>query len=206
MMFARKLAPVALAVAVSACLFPSAAHADFALVSQDLTVNRQAQNVAFSLTFNQVPNFATVAADGTPGESFQVEFDGASASALPSDLTAVVRGDEIHLGGGLRVRSPSGDGGANSGGWGPVVGAVPFSLTGTTVAFDMSAKELGWTGGSWSANIYSLSAGALTAQQTATSIPTPPAFWGGLAGLGLLAAGSTWHAATRRRRAAAFGG
>ena len=195
-MFPRSLAGSAFAAVILATVAP-AARADFALVSQDLTVNRQADTVHFALAFNQAPNFYSVDADGRPANSFQVEFNG--ASALPNDLTAVVRGDEIHIANAVRVRSPFGDGGADAGGWGPVVGTVPFSLTGNTVAFTVPAADLGWTGGAWTASTFSLNYGDLTAQQTVSSVPTPPAFWGGLAGLGV-AAGVTAQRASARRR------
>ena len=199
-MFARTLAGSALAVALSAMFVP-AARADFALVSQDLTLNRQDDTASFSLTFNQAPDFTTVDADGRPANSFQVEFDGAvdPTTALPDDLTAVVRGDEIHVADAIRVRAPTGNGGADSGGWGPVVATVPFSLTGDTVTFAMPADDLGWTGGAWQANIFSLAYGSLTAQQTVSSIPTPPAFWGGLAGLTVVAGLSLRRSIVRRR-------
>ncbi len=194
-MVARSLAGSVLAAVVLSAVAP-AARADFALVSPDLTVNRQAGTVSFSLQFNQVPDFYTVDAYGRPADSFQVEFDG--NSALPNDLTAVVRGDEIHVADAVRVRSPQGNGGANSGGWGPIVGTVPFSLTGNTVAFTVPAADLGWTGGSWQANLFSLSYGDLTAQQTVNSVPTPPALWGGLAGLIVVAGVSARRAVARR--------
>ncbi len=76
-MFARSLAGSALAAVVLAVAAP-AARADFALVSQDLTINRQADTVSFSLTFNQAPDFYTADSYGRPADSFQVEFDGSA--------------------------------------------------------------------------------------------------------------------------------
>ena len=96
---------------------------------------------------------------------------------------------------------PAGNGGAGSGGWGPVVGQVPFTTAGKTVTFAIPADELGWTGGAWSASLYSLSNGELTAQQSVSSIPTPPALWAGLAGLAIVAAWQ-WRQAAGRRRVA----
>ncbi len=200
-MFARTLAGSALAVVFSAVAAP-VASADFALVSQDLTINRQADTVAFSLTFNQAPNFGYDAATGTPVDSFQVEFEG--AATMPGDLTAVVRGDEIHVSNAVRIRSATGNGGADSGGWGPIVGSVPFALTGDTIKFAVPTSELGWTGGGWSANVYSFAAGDLTAAQSASSIPTPPAFWAGLAGLAVVAGLSAHRAHVRRRTGRAY--
>lgn len=199
-MFGRILAGPVLAVAVLACVAP-AARADFTLVSQDLDLSRKDDAVRFTLTFNQAPDFTTVDAQGRPANSFQVEFDGAvdPSTQLPTDMTAIVRGDEIHVANGVRVRTPTGDGGPDSGGWGPVVGTVPFSLTGNTVSFSVPLEDLGWTGGDWSANIFSLNYGDLTAQQTVTSIPAPPAFWAGLAGLTVVAGLSVRRTMARRR-------
>jgi hypothetical protein len=204
-MLARILAGPALAVAILVTVAP-AARADFALVSQDLTLSKKDDVAQFSLTFNQAPDFTTVDSLGRPANSFQVEFDGAidPATALPTDLTAVVRGDEIHVADTVRIRAPTGDGGANSGGWGPIVGAVPFSLTGSTVSFTVPLEDLGWTGGEWQANVFSLSYGDLTAQQTVSSIPAPPAFWGGLAGLAVVAGLSVRRSMLQRRLAKAY--
>ncbi len=204
-MLARILAGPVVALALFVTVAPEA-RADFALVSQDLTLSTKDDVAHFALTFNQTPDFATLDSIGRPANSFQVEFDGAidPATALPTDLTAVVRGDEIHVADAVRVRSPVGDGGANSGGWGPVVGAVPFSLTGTTVSFDVPLQDLGYAGGEWQANIFSLSYGDLTAQQTVSSIPAPRAFWGGLAGLTVLAGLSVRRTMARRRAAAGY--
>ncbi len=199
-MFPRFLAGSVLAAVVLAVAPP--ARAEFALVSQDLTVSRQAAVVDFSLTFNQPPDFRTIDAAGIPVNSFQVEFNG--NAALPADMTAVVRGDEIHLANAVRVRSPVGDGGPDSGGWGPITGSVPFSLTGSTVSFAVPGADLGWTGGAWQASTYSLAYGDLTAQQSVSSVPAPPAFWGGLAGLGVVAGLSIRRTAVRRRTRAGY--
>ena len=195
-MVSRSLVASTLAALVLASIVP-AARGEFTLVSQDLTINHQVDSIHFALTFDQIPDFQTIDSDGRPADSFQVEFDG--NSAMPNDLTAVVRGDEIHLANAIRVRSPSGNGGAGSGGWGPVVGTVPYSLTGNTVAFTVPGATLGWTGGAWAASTFSLQNGSLTAQQTATSVPAPPAFWGGLAGLVVVGGLSVRRAVSRRR-------
>ena len=197
-MFVRTLACAAVALSLAGA---SVARGEFALVSQDLAMNRSTRSVDFSLTFNQPPDFYHAASDGTPANSFQVEFNGAvdPVTSLPEDLTAVVRGDEIHSAGAIRVRSPRGNGGAGSGGWGPVVGTVPFTSVGDTVTFAIPTDQLGWSGGAWSATTYSLSAGELTAQRSVSSVPAPRAVWAGSAGLAVVAAWQ-WQRATRRTR------
>ena len=82
-----------------------------------------------------------------------------------------------------------------------MVDAVPFSTAGHTVTFVIPTADLGWTGGAYAADVFSLSHGALTAQQTVTSVPAPPALWAGLAGLAAVAA-MQWRQAVRRRRRA----
>ena len=167
------------------------ARADFELVSSDLKLNKATGMVDFDLTFNQPPQFNKIDANGNPANSFQVNFDGnpvlGSSPANESNLTAVVRGDEIHVGNDVRVRTPNGNGGLDSGGWGPVTAAVPYTLASGKMTFEIPAKDLGLTGSVYSASVYSLSYGALTADQNVTMIPTPDAAIAGLVGLGLVA-------------------
>ncbi len=195
----RWLAAVATAAVVS--IAPAVARADFALVSQDLSINKQSDQATFTLTFNQQPNFYTTDAAGRPADSFQVEFDGTYDPALPSyyptALTAVVRGDEIHDGNTITVRSPTGVGGANSGGWGPVLTAVPFTKAGNSIIFTTPAADLGAVGSTYQYAVYSLEYGSMTAEHVVTSIPTPAGWASGLAGLAVVA-GVT---AVGRRRA-----
>jgi hypothetical protein len=180
--------------------------ADFELVSSDLTVNKSAGLIDFSLTFNQAPVFGNVGPGRVPAESFQVNFVGnpvlGSSPARDTDLTAVIRGDEIHIGNDVRVRQPTGNGGLDSGGWGPVTAAVPYNLSNNTVSFSIPATALGWTGGQYSASIYSLNYGTLTAAQTVQLIPTPSGAIGGGVGLCLVAVLVTVQKRRARRNAA----
>jgi hypothetical protein len=158
------------------------------LETQQVTLDSKTQTFDFSLTFNQLPDFTTVEPSGRPAESFQVNFDGnyvpGSGNAYNyNNLTGIVRGDEIHIAGNLPIRSATGNGGPNSGGWGPLVDTVPFSLVGDTVSFSVPGTALGWTGHDYQYSVFSLADGAATATQTGTMVPTPRAFFAGLAGL-----------------------
>lgn len=178
------------------------ARADFLLESQDFSMNQQTAN--FSLTFNQAPDFYTLDSLGRPADSFQIDFNGAySPNPGPqgnfvNNFTSVVRGDEIHVANNIRIRGTAGDGGPNSGGWGAIVGAVPFSLIGDTISFSVPTKDLGWTGHSVQFTTLSLADGAQTSSRTVTMVPTPRAFPAGVAGLFVMA-GATFI--IRRRSA-----
>jgi hypothetical protein len=170
-------------------------------VSQDLSIDRQDQTADFTLTFNQAPDFTALNSRGIPNESFQVEFAGDYAPTgpgFPRDLTAVVRGDEIHDADALRIRAAHGVGGSGSGGWGPVVDTVPFKLVGDTVSFSVPTRDLGWSGRDYQYNAFSLQYGKLTAQEVVTMVPTPTALQGGLVGL-LAVVGVTSYLRRRAR-------
>jgi hypothetical protein len=172
-----------------------AARADFTLVSQGLTIDEKDHLADFSLTFNQKPNFTYVDSDGRPTDSFQYSFDGNFNPAVDGPYgqpTAIIRGDEIHLDNTIVIRNPNGDGGPNSGGWGPVMASVPFKLIGDTVDFAVPTADLGITDHSYQYQVYSLSSGSLTADQTVSVIPLPSAFYSGLLGLGLAAGAGMW--------------
>jgi hypothetical protein len=184
--------------AVTLPILASTALADFQLESQSLSIDHQ--DADFSLTFNQTPDFTTLNALSQPVDSFQINFNGnynpAVKTSFINTVTGVVRGDEIHIANDLPIRSATGNGGPNSGGWGPAVDAVPYSLIGDTVSFSVPTKDLGWTGHSYQYMAFSLANGAVTSNQTVTMVPTPAAFPAGVVGL-LLMASATY--AIRRR-------
>jgi hypothetical protein len=179
-------------ISLSAIAFSALpARADFELVSSNLTLNQTTGMVDFNLTFNQPPQFDQLAPDGNPVNSFQIDFAGnpvlGSSPASQSNLTAVIRGDEIHIGNDVRARAVNGNGGIDSGGWGPVTAAVPYTLASQNMTFAIPAKDLGYTGGAYSASIYSLADGSLTSDQNVTLVPTPDAAVAGAVGLALVA-------------------
>jgi hypothetical protein len=183
-----KVPVVVCLVAIAFSVLP--ARADFELVSSNLQYSQATGLVDFNLTFNQPPQFNQIAPDGNPVTSFQIDFSGnpvlGSSPASESNLTAVIRGDEIHVGNDVRARLPSGNGGIDSGGWGPVTAAVPYTLAGPNMSFAIPAKDLGYTGGAYAASVFSLADGAETADQNVTLIPTPDAAVAGAVGLVLV--------------------
>ncbi len=180
----------AVAAALTVVAAAPAAKADFTLVSQNLTINRHDNIADFSLTFNQAPDFGNLDSLGRPNNSFQYNFDGdfQPESTNPThDWTAIIRGDEIHFGDGIRIRQADGDGGSNSGGWGPVITSVPMHLIGNNVSFSVPTADLGYTGGSYRYDVFSLHHGSQTGDQNVTVVPLPSAFYSGLLGLTLVA-------------------
>ena len=169
-------------------LFNSIARADFLLVSQNLALNSQTAN--FTLTFNQAPDFYTLDSQGRPADSFQVNFAGVYPTpglSFPKNLTAVIRGDEIHFANNLPIRATSGNGGPNAAGWGPVIDSVPFSQNGDSVAFSVPTADLGYGGHNAQYRVFSLQFGRQTSSETVTLVPTPTALESGLAGLVIVA-------------------
>lgn len=109
----------------------------------------------FELHFNRMPDFMKLDANGRPADSFQiyVAFDPATTDPVsPALADVIIRGDEIHLAGDLRVRDakPAASD-PNCGGWGAIRGSVPFHVKhlhdGTAkLLFDISFALLGITG------------------------------------------------------------
>jgi len=185
-------------VVVSAAV--TSARADFLLESQSVSIDNKTHLADFSLTFNQTPDFTTQDSLG-PANSFQIDFNGNydphSTTTFRNSLTGIVRGDEIHVACDIPIRTLNGNGGPNSGGYGPVVGSVPFNLIGDTVSFSVPTADLGYTGHSYQYDAISLANGRETASQMVTAVPTPAAFPSGVVGL-ILVAGATY--VIRRRQ------
>ena len=98
----------------------------FLIDTQSVRVNAKTEDVNFSITFNEAPNFFTVDPYGRPEDEFQYY--------TPN---SIIRGGEIHITGNtIRIRSRSGsDPDPASGGWGSVIATVPYNLTGHTLTF-----------------------------------------------------------------------
>jgi hypothetical protein len=174
--------------------FAAISRADFLLESQHLAYDASTGSANFSLTFNQAPDFNTLNSQGEPADAFQVNFAGIypTTTPFPRNLTAVIRGEEIHNGNGIPVRATTGDGGPQAGGWGPARDSVPFQLVGDTVDFSVPATDLGWDGHGGQYRVFSLQYGQQTASETVTLVPTPTALESGLAGLLIIAGVSAY--------------
>ena len=203
-MFSSRATFAALVAAVVSTVGLQSARADFSLASQSVSIDAAERQAHFTLTFDQKPNFSASDSLGRQADSFQVEFDGkfdgGNAPFTEDDDTAVVRGEEIHLADALRVRSPVGNGGSGSGGWGPILTTVPFTVTGDTVAFSVPTADLGWSGGDYRYTVSSYSYGTETASaEGGRFVPLPPAV--AMGGVGLV--GAAIASAVMRRRARA---
>src|SRR6185503_10655273 len=98
-----------------------------------------------TVRFNHAPDFSP-GANGQH-EAFQFEIDSKTDKFENDisfdDITTVVRGAEIEGGDVLPIRTRDGDGGADSGGWGPVRDSVPFQVSGKNLTFTASFDSLG---------------------------------------------------------------
>ena len=182
-------------VAAAACVFASTAGiasiasadpVDFHIVSHSVSVDRAKNTATFSLTFDQKPDF--VAVDNGQPDAFQYEIDADSTSMGRTigfnDVDAVIRGGEIFEGKGLPVRTPSGDGGSNSGGWGPVKALLPFQTSGDTVQFTTDLGTIGDNDGQFRYRVFTTQNGTYNGQVVGAVIPLPAAVWTGLTMLG----------------------
>jgi hypothetical protein len=178
--------------AVLSGLSATAANADpvnFQIVHQNITVNRSAGTAQFSITFSGTPDF-TARVGGQP-DALQYEIDPNSTSLKRpigmADIAAVIRGGEISAsGGGLPIRFRTGDGGPNSGGWGPIRATLPFQLSSATLKFTAPLADLGDTTGEFRFRAFTTHDGAITAQVVGAVIPLPAALAPGLMLLGVL--------------------
>jgi len=110
---------------------------------------------AFKIRFAQPPDFFTLDDLGVPATSFQYfveagarpsgvgDFYSAAAGEADASSKTLLRGEEIHVDGDLRVRGivPGWDE-PGSGGWGPIVGAVDYSLVDATLSFEVPLSML----------------------------------------------------------------
>lgn len=161
-------------------------------LAQSVVVNESAGDATFTLDFGHEPRLHTLDAKGDPVDSFQYEIaaDPAPGEAPLANLTAIVRGSEIGTGDVIPIRlaSPPDAADAAAGGWGPVVGTVPFELEGSQLSFTAPLQLLGTADGNFAYRVFTLEDGAISASADgpAESVPVPPAFWTGLAAIALL--------------------
>lgn len=122
------------------------------IISQDFTFDSSAGIAYFVITWNSARNFFTLDDVGRPADSFQIWINPPSAGpglyppANPYS-NVLIRGDEIHVNNSIVLRNigPPQNSDPNSGGWGPIIGSVPFSLSGDSTSFSVSMDLLGVT-------------------------------------------------------------
>jgi len=103
------------------------------------TVDNSNHEVTFFIKFNNEPDFFTVDGAGRQADSFQyyVDVDALSSTPEQNNAESIVRGEEIHLYGEIKIRDRYGNDGTdpNSGGWGPILGSLPYILSGDLLSF-----------------------------------------------------------------------
>jgi hypothetical protein len=102
------------------------------LVSEQLMSD--GSNIEFHTIFNRMPDFFTLDTFRRQADSFQFYIDANLNDPTPFNsylVDVLIRGEEIHVGGGIPIRDaqPFGSGGPDSGGWGPLVGSVAYNLS-----------------------------------------------------------------------------
>jgi hypothetical protein len=182
----------ALAIASTALSFAvtevNPAQALLLINSQSAVVNLDTQEVFFTLEFNEVPDFFSLDEVGPQADSFQyfIEADGrfpvfSTSPDSPyyySELEAIIRGEEIHVAGDIRVRNalPSSDE-PNSGGWGTIRGSVPYSVNGSILIFSTPLALIGDSDGLFSYRLETYEFGIWTGteiEDLSVFQPSPP--------------------------------
>lgn len=123
----------------------SSARAQFEFVAQSAIFNPPTGEVYFTVVFSEPPDFFDIDEFGRARHSFQHFIIGDPAQPFPERYQAIIRGSEIHLAGGdlVRIRRafpPVDD--PDAGGWGELVGEVPFELDGATLTFAVPLEVL----------------------------------------------------------------
>lgn len=113
------------------------------------TMDQTAQTVAFTMHFTGVPDFHDTDQYGRQADSFELFLfqQPAPNFALNDTPLSIVRGEELHWGGGLLIRNPTL--GADllhdphGGGYGSVRETDPITLAGTTLSWSSTVHGLG---------------------------------------------------------------
>lgn len=162
------------------------AHA-LTLESQSAEFDPATNLVHFTLVLSGPPDLFTYDSFGRQKDSFQyhVVYDPARLSRALFDMDVVIRAAEIPWNGNVlavRDRFPYSDGSDHSGGWGPVRGTVPYTLTGSTITFTVPLALLGDSDGTFGYYLMVLQWGgtesAVYALVPGGTVPTAPTTWG----------------------------
>jgi hypothetical protein len=121
------------------------------ITSQEVTLRADVSVTDFLITFSDTPDFFSVDAEGRQADSFQFFINPSPTIPFQAGYdgvnTTLIRGEEIHVSGDVRVRDirPS-SGDPYSGGWGALRGSVAFLITGNLVTFSVPNDMLGVSG------------------------------------------------------------
>ncbi|MEH1790612.1 MAG: hypothetical protein V7L23_34885 [Nostoc sp.] len=188
MTYAQKLPMSMLGAALIALGTGQIAQAALFVESESAVVNLDAKEVLFTINFNRAPDFFTVDEFDRQADSFQYFID--PSGELPifrppsiySNLSSIIRGEEIHVGGDIPIRDvfSVGPSEPNSGGWGKIRGSVPYSLDGTVLKFSAPLQFIGDSDGLFSYQLLLTEFGGSSDSvenkstiETATSVPEP---------------------------------
>jgi len=155
----------------------SALASPFLVLSHSAQYDTGTQQVFFTIVASSPPDFFTVDEHGRQKNAFQFYLNIDPTMSAPSGpWERIVRGGEIYINGDLRMRNPylPAAPGEPSGGWGPIVEVVPYSLVGTKVTFAYSYESLGTTTGAFAYQVLGVVYGASTGPlQNGESVPIP---------------------------------
>jgi hypothetical protein len=169
------------------------ARAGFEITSHAVEVDAAAQQNAFTLTFNQRPDFFSLDEVGRPVHAFQYFYDSARETSdfRAADSVTVIRGSEIHFQNNIPIRASinaSAEENPRAEGWGAVRLSVPYVLEGQTLSFSAPWSALAEDDGRFSYQVLAFEEGSLTnALEQTTAIPLPRPLATGIAGLSALA-------------------
>ena len=173
------------------------------VVGSSVKFDAAGQVVDFELEFNHKPDFFTLDAAGRQIDSWQISIDtmpgyNGFGGTSPYPWETIIRGEEIHVDDDIRVRNhilgPSPEPG--SGGWGPIAGAVAYTLVDKRQRFTIPFSVLNTQSGTFRFEIQTFLYGELQSFTvkggSIPAIPAPPA------GAGVLGVGGM--VMFRRRR------
>jgi len=175
------------------------AEAALLVLSQSAKVNLASNSVLFQIEFNRAPDFFTSDEYDRQADSFQyfIEADGGfppivrGTDSYYSNLESIIRGEEIHLGGEVRIRNawpPDPYLSAGSGGWGSLRGSVPYTLSGNVFSLLAPLQLIGDSDGKFSYRLEWYEYGAMQDYIDAETVPEPATIFGSFMALGGLAA------------------
>ena len=171
------------------------AEAALLVLSQSAEVNLASNSVLFQIEFNRVPDFFTTDEYDRQADSFQyfIEADGGfpifrGTDSYYSDLESIIRGEEIHLGGDVRIRNALPPDPDIPGGWGSIRGSVPYTLSGNVLSLLVPLQLIGDSDGKFSYRLEWYEYGGEGGYIDAEAVPEPATIFGSFMALGGLAA------------------
>jgi hypothetical protein len=180
------------------CLgYGTSAEAALMVLSQSAEVNLASNSVLFQTEFNRAPDFFTTDEYDRQADSFQyfIDADGGfpifrGKDIYYSNLESLIRGEEIHLGGDVRIRNawPPDPDLSSSGGWGSIRGSVPYTLSGNVFSVLVPLQLIGDSDGKFSYRLEWYEYGSYKGYIDAETVPEPATIFGSFMALGGLAA------------------